>query len=407
MDGAFSNSAYEQMVRWINLRHVTGGNEIRVTDTAEPPNNPDALSNGKQFVFVHGYSVHEEAARGWNAEMFKRLYQSGSRAMFTAVTWFGNDGQLWDWIPFAGGSTPNYYINVEHTFETASDLVAAVRGLPGQKYIAGHSLGNMLVSSAIKDCGLSVNAYFMLDAAVAREAYNPSALDTDNMRHPDWQNYSNRLWASEWHLLFPTSDGRGNLTWRGRFDGISPVYNYYSSTEDVLDNGDGQLHNPLVSQWAWYNQEVRKGTTLMWLAPGNCEGGWGFNYSYTNENGFLLSPSRANLLTDDNIRTNSFFSWFDDEDLYAANGSAVAQQPATYRQLLADALPALSFAMGRNALSGFGAGGHDLSSFKRGTYQSGNWPEPDNRWHHSDIKNIAYPFNYRAFDQIVTDGGLK
>ena len=77
----------EKMVRWINLRHVTGGSETRATDTAEPPNYPDALSNGKQFVFVHGYNSSESGARGWNAEVFKRLYWSGSRAMFTAVTW--------------------------------------------------------------------------------------------------------------------------------------------------------------------------------------------------------------------------------------------------------------------------------------------------------------------------------
>ena len=52
------------------------------------------------------------------------------------------------------------------------DLAPAVNALPGTKYIAGHSLGNILVSSAIKDAGLSVNAYFMLDAAVAMEAYD-------------------------------------------------------------------------------------------------------------------------------------------------------------------------------------------------------------------------------------------
>ncbi|NTU49973.1 MAG: right-handed parallel beta-helix repeat-containing protein, partial [Desulfobulbaceae bacterium] len=147
-----SISGVEGLYRWINLRGVAGGAVGRSTDTNQPPNFPDSLSNGKQFIFVHGYSVHEESAKAWNAEMFKRLYQSGSHAMFTAVTWYGNDGQLADWIPFYGGSTPNYYINVEHAFQTASNMAASVSALPGQKFIAGHSLGNMLVSSAIHRC---------------------------------------------------------------------------------------------------------------------------------------------------------------------------------------------------------------------------------------------------------------
>ncbi len=58
----------------------------------EPSNLPDSLNKGDNFVFVHGYNVDQTAARGWHAEIFKRLYQSGSRAKFTGVTWHGNTG---------------------------------------------------------------------------------------------------------------------------------------------------------------------------------------------------------------------------------------------------------------------------------------------------------------------------
>jgi hypothetical protein len=37
------------------------------------------------------------------------------------------------------------------------------------------------------------------------------------MVHPDWDNYTNRLWASEWYQLFSAPDARTELTWRGRF----------------------------------------------------------------------------------------------------------------------------------------------------------------------------------------------
>ena len=84
-------SEVEDMYRWVNLRSVAGGSESRSTDVTEPSGFPDACSNGKHFIFVHGYSVNEAKARAWNAEMFKRLWQSGSKAMYTAVAWYGND----------------------------------------------------------------------------------------------------------------------------------------------------------------------------------------------------------------------------------------------------------------------------------------------------------------------------
>ena len=56
--------------------------------------------------------------------MFKRLWQSGSKAMYTAVTWYGNDSQAWWWT----SRTPNYYVNVEHAFATAANLAATVNG---------------------------------------------------------------------------------------------------------------------------------------------------------------------------------------------------------------------------------------------------------------------------------------
>ena len=76
-------SDVETMYRCINLR--PSGNGGLPTSTGQPANNPDSLSNGKNVIFLHGFNVTADESRGWNAEMFKRLYQSGSRAMYTAV----------------------------------------------------------------------------------------------------------------------------------------------------------------------------------------------------------------------------------------------------------------------------------------------------------------------------------
>ncbi|MBU0678479.1 MAG: alpha/beta fold hydrolase, partial [Verrucomicrobia bacterium] len=397
---ALSISGVEDMYRWVNLRAAGGGSVSRSTDTSEPGNYPDSICNGKHFVFVHGYSVNEQQARGWNAEIFKRLYHAGSHAMFTAVTWFGNDSQITGWLPWFGDLTPNYYINVEHAFETADELDTAVSALSGQKYIAGHSLGNMLVSSAIVDHGLSVSAYFMLNAAVAMESYNPSLIYRDDMGHPDWESYSNRLWASDWHLLFDPSDGRGDLTWRGRFNGISGVRNYYSSGEDVLNNSTGAVPD-IGNEYVWASEEMLKGTWLITVGPGNSEAGWGFNSDYNG-----LTATQANALADATLMTNSFFKHFDDEDLYGTNGSTIAQQPAMYGQLLADGIPAISYAAGRNSISSAaGSGNADMNSMENGwpTVRTSN-PDYGSRWLHSDIKNIAYPYVQEVFNDIASKG---
>ena len=407
-------STVEKMYRWINVRGAANGAISRSTDTSEPDNLPNSYSNGKNFIFVHGYSVHEEGARAWSSEIFKRLYQAGSRAKFTAVTWYGNEGQASEWVPFVGGSTPDYYSNVENAFQTAGpleSLISASPGLSGTKYIAGHSLGNMLVSSAIKDHGLSVTTYFMLNAAVAMETYDPEANHRDDMRHPNWQGYTNHnLWASDWHKLFasPPGDSRNKLSWENYFGTMSNGRNYFSSTEDVLDNANGNVPS-LGKERAWVNQEMRKGTTLIWLGPGNAEAGWGFSDDYED-----LTVAEANALPNSAIRVNSFFLHFDDEELYdPATGSAFlldghsdVRDSDIYRRLLADAIPALSNPAGRNPLGNAVQADVDYMSHRRGAYPSG-WPRDDERWWHSDLKNIAYPYNRSIFDKIVTDGSLK
>jgi len=266
----------------------------------------------------------------------------------------------------------------------------------------------MITSSAIADHGLQVEQYFMLNAAVAMEAYDDANEDVDDMRPDDWDNYTNRVWASEWHQLFASSDSRHGLTWRGRFQSISNAVNYYSSTEDVLANGIGETPD-IGTMYAWVNQEMRKGTTLIWLGPGNEEGGWGKNIDY-----LLYSMGTINNLPDAEIRTNSVFCSFDDTDIYGTNGSAVVSNPQMRAQLLADAIPALSNPAGRNSLNGaMGLGDVDYMTnaqrnhgFRRGLCEDGEWPRDEDDWQHSDIKKIAYPYNYLFFDDLVTRGGL-
>jgi esterase/lipase superfamily enzyme len=118
----------------------------RLTD-ASVSNEPE--TNDKNFVFLHGYNVNPNQARGAFAETFKRMYWSGSHAKFYGVTWDGADTQE---IAY-GLLATDYHINVDHAFNTASNLASFLSTLTnsGPTTVVAHSLGNILTLSAISD----------------------------------------------------------------------------------------------------------------------------------------------------------------------------------------------------------------------------------------------------------------
>lgn len=355
------------------------------------------------------------------------MHQSGSRAKFVGVTWRGNDGQvpgLGGW----GGQTPDYYVNVEHAFESSGTLRSLINSL-SKVTIAAHSLGNMLVSSAICDQGLSVDRYYMIDAAVAQEAFDTGEFDNNqtvnNMRHPNWADYERRLWASHWHELFADSlipasgDKRHELTWRGRFGPISNAYNFYSSEEEVLRNGEGVI--PPISVWdgisSWTKQEMSKGTMTGFFAGFTWDGGWDFNHAYnggTAHNWAKFTPDEAGAITDEQLRTESFFLRFDDDLLYdpalgaGSTGSNAAQSYPARARKLAEAVPAITYATGANSLGSLPRPRNiDMASRKNGNWPRANDPALEKRgWLHSDFKNVSYYHVWRVYKEFVETGGL-
>lgn len=276
----------EKMFRHLNLLYVdnaSGGRGDYACGTdaqhSQPENYPDILTNGKNFVFVHGYNVTPEAVRGWSAETFKRMHQSGSRAKFCAVTWHGSETHL----PIAK-FTPNYHINVDNAFGAAHAFALEMSKMPGGKVVAAHSLGNMLVFSSIHDWNAPIASYFAIDSALAMEAIDGNVPNNtvprgesetkvpinEDMVPIEWetiadQGYPLRLWASEWYKLWPAYDGRNTLTWRNRLRELRNVNvaNFYSVGEEVLDK---HPHNDVpytlsgamglsVARYAWALQE--------------------------------------------------------------------------------------------------------------------------------------------------------
>jgi hypothetical protein len=68
--------------------------------------------------------------------------------------------------------------------------------------------------------------------------------------------------------------------------------------------------------------------------------------------------------------------------------------------LLARAIPARTFGIGANAISGMAC--WDMESQLRS-----GWYETPVRWGHSSFKNVAYIYTYPMYKRIVLDGGLQ
>jgi hypothetical protein len=432
----------EQMFRHRNLRaaggDATGGAADRLL---VPANYPDALTIDRWFVFLHGYNVNGQQARGVHSETFKRMFWSRSNARFVAVSWRGDEDQ-WTfpktkYTPEAS-LTRDFHANVVHAFETAEPLAAFLEDfLPEDVLIAAHSLGVMVASATIEDFAYPASQLFAIDGAVAIEAYDANAPRSPDMVHVEWGDneadpttYPHRLRASEWHRLFPPHDGRSLLTWRGRFASVSPrVFNFYSNGEEVLAAHPYALKphwtqlrpapGRVLGTWAWALQEKLKGRECDIVGPGGLifvgspYGGWGFNtddpeYSKAAPPG-QECPSRAPRTpaelnpapTDDKLRQSSFFK----EGPYALHGDhgseiAVLDRP----NILAEMIPALTLPIGANPCSRFSD--PLLGDRNRNMNELYRWPSM-RPWRHGDFRDIAYVYVWDLYDTFVLEGRLE
>lgn len=427
-----SITGVEQMFRskTMLLNPLPGTVPDRLTD-ASVPNEPDTIA--KNFVFLHGYNVLPNEARGVATDTFKRLYWSGSHAKFYAVTWQGADSK--GAFPFYDLFTPNYHTNVGNAFLTAPMLANFITTLTnsGPVVTSAHSLGNMVVLSAISDWNAPISQDFMIDAAVPVEAIDPAAV-TNMMVYSTWVGYSNGLFASDWYQLFPTNDARSTLFWNDRLGNLGHVdiYNCYSTGEEVCrtttnDPPAGVLDMIKLQAayriwdgypfgcFTWYWQEKGKGTSTQDWFLGSTSGGWGFNQLYgtnivnffTQQPEFIpMSISASATLTLTQLQTNAFFGWVGgDLALQGSGGSAYAQ--TNRNRLLADSIPAMSVVAAANPVPSF-SGNHniDLMTMENG-WALGRTGTEVNMWHHSDFHDMAYTFTYPFFDKVVTVGKLK
>ena len=423
---------------WHNLRYLFGGqgkidpNDASVTTDAQLP--PSAFRQAANLYFVHGYNMAQHEVREWAQATYKRLWWSGFRGRFHAVTWYSNDSQFN--FPGLGYLCPNYHANVEHAFASASNLTAVVANYSGPNFFLAHSLGNMLVSAAIQDWQLPYERYFMLNAAVPIEAYDAStnsvnAAGIDRMLPRDWVGYDTMLKAAHWCDLFDIGDGRRVLTWKGRFSGVNNVVNYHSSEEEVLRCGNGESHLPLQRPYAWYNQERIKGVKPFEMGLGRNEGGWEFNSVYYIEDTYhddelgedvtyfrKRSATEANALLPDGaegFKSTPFFGWFEDRTI-CTNAFLVesAISPQLRAQLLADAIPAESLPAGLVPVPKWDeitiAENQDMATSFKDQMTTNILGSSSSQWGHSFFLSAPYMVVHGLFEDVkakTQQGGVQ
>ena len=431
-------SEVEKMYRHGNMRNQVAGGSGGLRTQLQNPGEayPDNLTNGKYFVFVHGFNVPAEKARGWHAEVFKRMHQMGSKARFIGISWHGD-------------VSPDYHKAVKHAFLTSEKLGSWLNVGNAELTIAAHSLGNMVVGNAIEYEEFSPARYYLINAAVPIEAYDSTQETVGNgekmaprMTENSWKAYNAELYASNWYDLFADGDGRRKLTWKNRFARKVPglAYNFYSTGEDVVENADktesfgGNIFLHGFVKHAWVQGEIAKGnaSAAADLTLKDTHAGWAFNFkgarrsrlgsdpSYLSETYFKwetnpsvpstfqarkYTPQEASRLTQNELKVKPFYQPFKYSDLYdGAKGSAEAQKKIVQYELLATAIPAQSYAAAANPVEVIEERGGE--NFDMMNEKNGGWPRRNGLWHHSDFRDVAYSYVWKMYEKMSKLGKL-
>ena len=403
----------KDMYSWYNFRSLSGETAGRETTLRS---HPEAYI--KSLIFLHGANVSTDDAEQWGDIIFKRLWISGSRARFYNVDWRSNIG-----------GKANYHQNASNAFVVASQIVSTItNAIPGEKVVMAHSLGNMVVSSMIQDYGLQVSKYLMCDSAVPSEAYYPAndvSIRVPQLVHPQWEEYPTNSWVSNWHKLFANdlSDDRRKLGWPGRFSDVAQcAVNFYSTGDEVLElNDDNDIYVWTGStsgyvQYSWHHQELWKGRAAANVLGGTTWSGWNIEENWLGVN--KISVSEAQQMQPEDFKTNTVFYCYP-SSMNSTNISLLVRAAHLTQGIPALARPTggISIFPALNRNSNYNLDhvptpedDDDENATSFGLARPNGWPTRsrwDDRWLHSDMKDVSYFYNFKFYEKVVEKGILR
>ena len=280
----------------------------------------------------------------------------------------------------------------------------------------------------IQDYGLKVSKYLMCDSAVPSEAYYPAndvSIRVSQLVHPDWEEYPTNSWASNWHKLFANdlSDDRRKLGWPGRFSSVAQyAVNFYSTGDEVLellDDNDIYVWTGITSgyvQYSWHHQELWKGRASANVLGGTTWSGWNIEENVLGVN--KISVSEAQQMSPEDFKTNTVFYCYP-SSMNSTNISLLVRAAH-----LTQGIPALTRPTGATRIL-FGISSYNNFNVDQtgdvlddnnqnnstfGIQRPNNWPTRtrwENRWLHSDMKDVSYFYNFKFYEKVIEKGGLR
>jgi len=302
---------------WLDLKDIKKMYQSSEEDVFEKPQDETQQS----IVFVHGWNMSPKGSRSFAETMFKRLWHRGFKGRFAYFRWNTDWSDAFDNVPGVGEAAEAYFANYnkseyEAWLHGGPQLKAFVEQVPGTKNIAGHSMGNIVVGSALAG-GMKVSNYAMLQAAVAASCYDDRAIiqQTQPVSHAVSLNF----WGIP--VPLPTSITVWNqASPDGDADPATQALAYRGMLKDIAQNCNPisfYLPNDNATSYAW---EINNGVTKP-------PGAWANQYRYIPSN-----PSGQRLFKDygGGVVDYTWSSRFESMAFAASSwGKAVGAEPRT------------------------------------------------------------------------------
>lgn len=201
-------------------RPATGFQNIYWPGRGQFEQDPDETNEA--IIMVHGWNMTNPDRRTFSESFFKRLWWKGYKGRFATFAW-----PTYNVDDDALGFIPDHYNKSEYVaWKYGPALMAYVNSISkGSKHVAAHSMGNVVVASALKS-GLSVGSYVAMEAALPAGCYDASS---------GANSYADFLDAEQVRV---TPDLASALGYRGVMAGISGnFFNFHSANDYALKTG--------------------------------------------------------------------------------------------------------------------------------------------------------------------------
>lgn len=175
---------------------------------------------------------------------------------------------------------------------------------------------------------------------------------------------------------------------------------------DMLDGGETE-----TGLYSWVFQEKLKGRTLTGEVLGSRWGGWGFNLQRKPWRFLRWTPEHANTFTEQQLMENPYWRRGGEDPrisephagLFAAGAAGSNYANNKRHELLAEGFPSRTLPAGANPIGIFDFVGANYNMMN----MKNQWHPGNPNWLHGDIKDVAYTFTWKVYDEFVNLGGLN